>query len=280
MRRLMAVFAHPDDEEVMGGTMASYIKQGVEVMLVCTTRGEAGEISEGAEATPETLGAVRQKELETAAALLGVQHLHFLDFRDSGMAGTPENEDPRSLAQAAPAKAIGDIVALIRSFQPDVFVTFEPFGWYGHPDHIATGKYATEAFYQAADPAKYPDLGAPWQAQRLYHSVFWFTKFREIALAAKAAGFIEDEEFFRDEPRPEQVAIEEEITHQIDVRDYFDLKEKALYAHRTQFSPDSNWRKIPRDLMARVNGYEQFVQVYPRPDPALRANWSDELFPD
>ncbi|MCB0017401.1 MAG: PIG-L family deacetylase [Anaerolineales bacterium] len=278
MRKLMAVFAHPDDEGVMSGTMAHYIEQGDEVMLVCTTRGEAGEISDPVLATPENLGEVRQKELEEAARIIGVQQLVFLDYRDSGMAGTPANDDPRCLLQAEPDRVIGDLVALIREFQPDVFVTFEPFGWYGHPDHVTTGQHATAAFYQAADPARFPERGAAFQASSLYQSVFLFTRFREIALAAKAAGYIEGEGFFSEEPRPEQVAIEQEITHQLDVRPYVDLKNQALAAHRTQFGEDDEFGKIPPEMMLEFNGYEQFVQVYPEPDGALRANWASSLF--
>ena len=278
MRKLMAVFAHPDDEGVMSGTMAQWADRGDEVMLVCTTRGEAGEISDPTLATPENLGVVRQQELEEAARIIGLQRLVFLDYRDSGMAGTPANEDPRCLLQAEPDRVIGDLVALIRDFRPDVFVTFEPFGWYGHPDHVTTGQHATAAFYQAAQPARFPERGAPWQPSRLYQSVFLFTRFREIALAAKAAGFIEGDGFLSEEPRPEQIAIEQAITHQLDVRSFAEIKNRALAAHRTQFGEDDDFGKIPPEMMLAFNGYEQFVQVYPEPAPGMQANWRNSLF--
>ena len=141
MKKIMAIFAHPDDEGMMGGSLAHYAKNGADVMLVCGTRGAVGEISDPTLATPETLGIVRQKELESACATLGIQHLHFLDYRDSGMQGTPPNEDPRALIQADVDEAKGKIMGLIRHFQPDVIVTFEQFGWYGRTDQIMIGKW-------------------------------------------------------------------------------------------------------------------------------------------
>ena len=94
MQKLMAIFAHPDDEGAIGGTLARYANNGTEVTLVCGTRGEVGEISDPSLATPETLGEVRQKELEAACAVMGIHNLEFLNYRDSGMVDTPENEDP------------------------------------------------------------------------------------------------------------------------------------------------------------------------------------------
>jgi LmbE family N-acetylglucosaminyl deacetylase len=144
MKKIMAVFAHPDDEGIVARTLAHYAQNNNQVMLVCATRGEAGEISQAArdnQATVENLGEVRQKELEEACRLLGIQGLEFLDYRDSGMDGTAENEDPRALIQAGPEEFTAKLVGLIRRFQPDTVITFEPFGWYGHPDHIYTGKW-------------------------------------------------------------------------------------------------------------------------------------------
>ena len=152
---LMAVFAHPDDESFgIGGTLARYgADPGVRVVLVCATRGEAGEISNPELASSERLGEVREQELRCACRTLGVEDLFFLDYRDSGMAGTAENEDPRALAQADFDEAVGKIVAHIRREQPDVVVTFDENGGYGHPDHIAIHHLTKAAFAAAADPA-------------------------------------------------------------------------------------------------------------------------------
>ena len=102
---LLTVFAHPDDESfICGGTIAEYASQGVRVVSVCATRGEVGITSDPALATRDTLGRVREQELQEASRVLGVAELHLLGYRDSGMEGTPENRDPRSLAQADPQR--------------------------------------------------------------------------------------------------------------------------------------------------------------------------------
>src|SRR5947209_20430488 len=105
-KRLLGVFAHPDDEGTMSGAILKYSTSGVETGLVCATRGEVGEIADPALATRENLGQVREGEMRAAAEVLGIHSLWFLDYRDSGMAGTPENEDPGSLAQASAADVV------------------------------------------------------------------------------------------------------------------------------------------------------------------------------
>ncbi len=173
---LMAVFAHPDDESFgIGGTLARYgAEPGTRVVLVCATRGEAGEISDPGLATPERLGEVREAELGCAAGALGIDDIYFLGYRDSGMAGTPENRHPQALTMADSEEGVGKIVAHIRRERPDVVVTFDENGGYGHPDHIAIHHMTKAAFAAAADPAQYPQqiqAGlAPHQAQKLNYT--------------------------------------------------------------------------------------------------------------
>src|SRR5581483_4221276 len=171
-KRLLGVFAHPDDEGTMSGAMLFYGAQGVETGLICATRGEVGEIADPELATPENLGQVREEEMKSAAAVLGVRNLWFLDYRDSGMAGTAENSDPRAFAQVGAADVAGKLVAIIRQFRPQVMVTFDETGGYGHPDHIAIYKYTTGAFHAAADAAQYPELGPAHAVSKLYYSSF------------------------------------------------------------------------------------------------------------
>jgi LmbE family N-acetylglucosaminyl deacetylase len=158
-RSLMAVFAHPDDESFgSGGTLARYgADPDVRVVLVCATRGEAGEISDPALSSKEKLGEVREAELRCACQVLGIEALHLLGYRDSGMAGTPENQHPRALTRADFHEAVGKIVAHIRGEKPDVVVTFDETGGYGHPDHIAIHHFTKAAYAAAADPARYPE---------------------------------------------------------------------------------------------------------------------------
>jgi len=139
--RILAVFAHPDDETFCaGGTLARYVAQGAEAMVVSATRGDAGQIRDARVATRRTLGQARERELYAACERLGVQHVRCLDYAD----GTLQNVDRRELAES--------LVQIMRAFKPDVVITFGPDGAYGHPDHIAIGEAATLAFKWAADP--------------------------------------------------------------------------------------------------------------------------------
>lgn len=280
MRKLMAIFAHPDDEGAIAGTLAHYAGQDTEVTLVCGTRGEVGEISDPALATRETLGAVREEELKAACRLLGIQRLEFLNRRDSGMVGTPENDDPRALVQANPDEIIGQLVGLMRQLKPDTVITFEPFGWYGHPDHIAVSKWATAAFPLVGDGAAYPKQGMPWQPSGLFHAVIPFSRFGAMMQEAAAAGYIslENDGFGLDIPEEQQLKTEQAVTHVIDVRELFDVKQEAMGAHKTQFSEEHMFRKIPRELMQKSSGSEHFIQIYPEPTAGLAENRLDDLF--
>src|SRR5438874_1380367 len=133
---LLVALAHPDDESLISGTIARYASR-MPVTMLCATRGEVGEIAPGTGATRETLGAVREQELRDACGLLGVDDVRFLTYRDSGMQGTPENDDPRNFARADAERVAGEIRAVIEQVQPKVVVTWDETGGYGHPDHEA-----------------------------------------------------------------------------------------------------------------------------------------------
>jgi LmbE family N-acetylglucosaminyl deacetylase len=278
MKKLMAIFAHPDDEGAMGGTLARYAHNNTEVMLVCGTRGEVGEISDPTLATPETLGEVRQKELESACEALGIQQLRFLDYRDSGMQDTPPNQDPRALIQADTEQAKNKIVGLIREFQPDVVVTFEPFGWYGHPDHIFVSKWVTEVFPSVGDATAYPDAGKAWGGAKLFHSVIAFSKWQALIQAAIEKGYIEESGFGISLPEEQLAKTEASVTHIVDVRDMFDAKQRATQSHATQFGKDSLFRKIPPEMLIQMSGHEHFIQIHPVPAPEWRQTRQTDLF--
>src|SRR5437588_1324492 len=171
-KRLLGIFAHPDDEGSMSGALLKYSTLDVETGLVCATRGEVGEIADPALATRENLGQVREEEMRAAAEALGVHNLWFLDYRDSGMAGTPENADPHAFVQVNAAEVVGKLVAIIRQFRPQVIVTFDESGAYGHPDHIAIYRHTTSAFHAAADAVQYPELGPAHAVAKLYYGSF------------------------------------------------------------------------------------------------------------
>ncbi len=163
--RILGVFAHPDDESFCaGGTLARYVASGAEVMVVSATRGEAGQIRSAGVATRRTLGQVREQELYLACQRLGVQHTVCLDYGD----GMLQEVDQDIL--------IGGIVEIIRSFRPDVVITFGPDGGYGHPDHIAISAATTAACVRSGEGHHFPEQLAaglaPHRPTQLFYSHF------------------------------------------------------------------------------------------------------------
>jgi LmbE family N-acetylglucosaminyl deacetylase len=268
---ILALFAHPDDELMSGGTLARYAATGARVVLVCATRGEVGGISEPHLATRETLPAVRTAELHAAAAALGIREVRFLGFRDSGMAGTPENDDPRSLHRANPEEAVRRMVALLREVRPALVITHDPTGGYGHPDHIALSRFVTEAFDAAGDAARFPEAGSPWQASRLFYGVMARSFFDQVRAALAEAG--EDLGPFN-QPEMANLGFEDDaITAFIDVAAQFDAKRAGFEAHQTQFGSQSPMRRIPEAAQRSMQSQEHFVLA--RPEPAAGMHLTD-----
>jgi N-acetyl-1-D-myo-inositol-2-amino-2-deoxy-alpha-D-glucopyranoside deacetylase len=250
-RALLVAVAHPDDETFgMGGTMALFAERGWRVTIVCATRGEVGEISDPSLATPETLGQVREQELRNACRILGVDDVRFLEYRDSGMAGTPENADQRALCNADPAKVTADFAAILRDVQPAVVLTWDPSGGYGHPDHIAVHRYATAAFEQtpaAADAA-------------LYYTALPVHLFEEMAIELRRQGI----EFGSQSMREQAARLPRlPVTTEIDVLPYAERKAASFKEHRTQTPPDSFFEKLSPELRRRFAATEYFHRVAP-----------------
>jgi len=170
---LLAVLAHPDDETFgMGGTLALYAHRGAQVQLVCATRGEAGTVSPEHLEGYQNIAQLREAELRCAASHLGIAEVHFLGYRDSGMAGSPENQHPESLASANLKQVVERVTKHIRRTKPQVVITFDPAGGYGHPDHIVTHQATVEAFQAAGDSARFPKAGPAFAPQKLYFITF------------------------------------------------------------------------------------------------------------
>ncbi len=260
---LMAIFAHPDDESFgIGGTLARYgADPEVRVVLLCATRGEAGEISDPGLASPEQLGQVREQELRCACRVLGVDALYFLDYRDSGMAGSPENRHPRALVMADPDQAVGRIVAHIRRERPDVIVTFDQNGGYGHPDHVAIHRFATAAFAAAADPARYPEQIAaglkPHQARKLYYTAIPRRFFRTLVAKLQELGMEVPERYLRRRDDPLGLP-DEACTTDIWVQEFWEVKRAAVQCHATQLQPDTFFALLPPELMRELQAWECF----------------------
>jgi LmbE family N-acetylglucosaminyl deacetylase len=259
---LLSIFAHPDDETFgVGGTMGMYADRGVPVTMVCATRGEVGEIAPGTGATPETLPQFREQELRDAMAVLGVHDVRFLDFRDSGMAGTDENKNPNAYINADEYEVVGRLVRIIRERKPEAIATWDATGGYGHPDHIAIWKHTTVAFGAAADAAQYPDAGAAWRTPRLYEVAFPINEFQRIFNEMKAQGievpdFIDEESEFAKLPRHEANCI-------IDVSSQWERKMRAMLEHRTQITPDDPFMKLPENISRSFFSREYFYRAHP-----------------
>jgi N-acetyl-1-D-myo-inositol-2-amino-2-deoxy-alpha-D-glucopyranoside deacetylase len=260
---LLTIYAHPDDETLCSGTMAHYVAAGVPVTTVCATRGEVGEIAPGTGATPETLGEFRERELREAMAILGVADVRFLGFRDSGMAGTPENDDPRSLNRAPADRVVEPLVRIIREVRPAVIATWDASGGYGHPDHMAVHQHATAAYHAAADASLFQGLGTPHRARALYYSVIPVEEFARLREQLIARGIDigspgDEDEAFADLPRVP-------ANCRIDVTSVFEKKQAALFAHKTQLNESSIFGGLPDDLARQLFGTE----FYHRADPPL-----------
>ena len=174
-KTLLAVLAHPDDETFgMGGTLALYANRGVEVYLVCATRGEVGEMDERLMRGFNSIGERRESELRCAAEKLGLAGVFFLNYRDSGMPGSPDNKNSQSLAAQSVDEVAAKVAHYMRLLSPQVVVTFDPIGGYRHPDHIAIQQATVKAFNAAGDPNQFPDPEGlpPFTPQKLYFHTF------------------------------------------------------------------------------------------------------------
>lgn len=266
---ILALLAHPDDEILgPGGTFALYAAHGTRIDLVCATDGAAGEIADPTLATPDTLAAVRAAELRCAADTLGIQDVILLNYRDSGMAGTPANEHPAAFINAPAAEVVARLVKIIREKRPSILVTFEPFGGYGHPDHIAIHHHTHAAFAAAADPAYRPDLGAPHQADRLFYPIVRRALFEGMQARMAARGM--DTSFFADMATRRADAWPDDQVHvTVDVSTALEAKYQAFLCHRTQFGPDNLFRRLPKEDMLPLLQHEYFALAYPTPAAGL-----------
>lgn len=273
---VLFIFAHPDDETFgVAGVMTLLRRRDVPITLICATRGEVGGISDPALATPETLGHVREHELRTAMDLVGVADVRFLGYRDSGMEGTPENDDPQALAQASERTVAAEIAALIREIRPTTVVTFGPDGIYGHPDHLMVHRTATAAVHLAATAAADADPDA-WQTPVLYYQTV--SRERLTERAASRSGPFSD-------MTPERLATlgtpRAEITLTIDVTSVVEVKDAAMRAHRTQIGPAGPMSELPRDQVLQMLSREHFVRIpLPWAGPSDAADQLGALAPD
>ena len=279
--RLMAVHAHPDDESSKGAaTMARYVAEGHEVMVVTCTGGEAGSVLNPAMDRPEVhanMMAVRREEMATAAKILGVTH-HWLGFVDSGLPeGEPMPPLPEGCFAVAPLEeSTGALVEVIRDFRPHVVVTYDENGGYPHPDHIRCHEISVAAFDAAPDPDRFPEAGEPWQPLKLYYT-HGFARARMVAFheALVEAGMESPYAEWLGKWDPDKADVMERVTTQVECGDYFEQRDDALRAHATQIDPNSRWFAVPRDMQRKLWPTEEYELVRSLVDTTMP---EDDLF--
>ena len=288
----MAVHAHPDDETIsMGGTLAHYAAtnsaargEATDVIVVTGTRGELGEIVIPERDTPEEhaqLGETRMGEIAAAMRALGVARWENLGYRDSGMDGTDGNSDPRSFHHHINTNlddTTEPLVRLIRATQPDVIATYDDFGGYGHPDHIAAAKIARRAWEVAGDPAWRPAAGPAWPPKKLYEVRIPDSQ-RDAVLALLESRGIES---WWSEPkdvtaeelekwrawRAMMACPDELITTRINIKEQLGAKRRAIQAHATQIKSDGPLLLLSDEDQIALGAREQYRLLAHRLDAA------------
>lgn len=275
--RLLAVHAHPDDESSKGAaTMAMYAAAGVDVMVATCTDGSRGDIQNPAmehEPHPKRdMAGARRLEMDNAARVLGVRQ-RWLGFVDSGLPeGDPLPPLPAGSFALQPLEvAAAPLVRLVRDFKPQVILSYDENGGYPHPDHIMAHRVAVEAFEAAGDPERYQGNGEPWSASKLYYDrAFSPDRFRALHFALEEAGlqspyaerlaaWLETDAEGHTPPAPTHPT-----TTQIDCGDYFEARDDALRAHRTQVDPLGFFFAVSPEMQRRAWPWEDYSLIQSR----------------
>ena len=253
MLTLMAVHAHPDDEATMtGGVLAKAAAGGIRTVLVTCTDGRCGDGPGGVKPgepghDPDAVAALRRAELEVSRRVLGISDLELLGYRDSGMMGWPGNTAPGAFWTTPVDEAADRLAALMHKYRPDVVVTYDANGFYGHPDHIQAHRVTMAAVALSGVPAK----------------VYWTTASRtsmaELGKAMTELGMNPEEDGPQDDG-PEIGLPDEDITTWVDIRDYSDQKYDALRAHESQ-AGDIFFLRFGRERFRELMGQETFLRV-------------------
>ncbi|MCA9883753.1 MAG: PIG-L family deacetylase [Anaerolineae bacterium] len=274
-KRLLIAYAHPDDESFgSGGLIAKYVAEGAQVGYICATNGDMGTIPASMREQYNTVSEVRLAELQCATEVLGLDPVVCFGYKDSGMMNSASNQDPECLWygwQNQPDVLIKRIVQVIRDFRPHVIVTFNRYGGYGHPDHIAIQQATTQAFSLAGDSGYQLDGTQPYAPQKLYYASIpgrllklylrWMTlRGHDI----RHMGVNKDLNY--------QAVIDnlEPIHTMIDVGAYFEVWDRAADCHVSQGRGRSSGTRgylasLPKPLRRLVSGKYGLTRIFPQP---------------
>ena len=279
-RRLLLVHAHPDDETIgNGATMAQYVAGGAHVTLVTCTLGEEGEVLVPelvhlAADRDDSLGQHRINELAVAMEAIGVRDHRFLGgpghYRDSGMMGLPTNDRTGCFWQADVDEAADLLVQVIREVRPQVVVTYDEKGGYGHPDHIQAHRVTMRGVERAADPAV--GGAAPWEVAKVYWNAIPETWIRDGLRRLRDAGDTAAFEGMDPDGELPMATPDELVTTAIDATDHVDAKLAAMRAHSTQIALDGPFFALSNNLGNAVWGIEHYRLVKGEPDGVRDAN--------
>lgn len=269
-KRLLISYAHPDDESFgSGGVIAKYVAEGAEVYLICATDGDMGTIPDEMQDSYDTVRELRLSELDCASEVLGFTNVFTFGYKDSGMMGADSTNDPDCLWynwQHHSDDVTRRVVQVMREVRPHVVLTFNEYGGYGHPDHIAIQRATREAFYLAGDETYLTDEQQAYQPQKLYYSaipgmllkivLFWL---RLRGKDTRRMGVNNDIDF-------EAVVENIEPTHtKVAIRDYLEIWDEASRCHQSQ-GGGSMMLRFPMWLRRLLMGHQRFTRVQPAPE--------------
>lgn len=268
-RRMLISLAHPDDESFgMAGTIARYAAEGVDISLICTTNGDVGTVAADMLKGYDSVADLRLAELDCAAKTLKLSRIITFGYRDSGMAGSPDNQHPASLAAADVNTVAARITRVIREIRPQVVVTFDPYGGYGHPDHIATHHATVNAFHAAGNASLVSDKSSenlkPYSPQKLYFTTFDRALFRLIVRLMPLVG-IDPTKMGRNKDMDGRAIVRHSypIHARIATGAYSEIANRARRCHASQlggFGP----RRMSQIIGALIFGtQDHFMRAYP-----------------
>ena len=280
-RRLLVSLAHPDDESFgMASTLVHYVKDGAEVHLIVTTNGDVGVVDEEFLEGRSGIAEVRLAELQCAADTLGLHEVYTFGYRDSGMVGTPDNDHPDCLWSADRQTLVERIVRIIRSYRPQVIITFDPFGGYGHPDHVRTHEATVEAFDAAGDETRYPDQLTdglePYSPQKLYFLTFT-RKWLRLSIPIMRLMGTDPERLGRNQDinLKEIASYEYPIHASIRARQHKEIAKAAAECHASQLRGFGQPGLIQRLRRVLERSSDTYMRAYP---PANGSTRERDLF--